>query len=85
MRQTRPITAFNASLPDLTDVCGEGDLVDGGVQVDDVRRSLEGVKVGRQPLQGTQNQTLCVNKIPLHPTHQILDDLSPSFSGAPDP
>lgn len=34
----------------LTDIGGEGDVADGGVQVDDIRRTLEAVKMSRQPL-----------------------------------
>lgn len=41
--------------PVLTDVCGEGDLVDGGIQVDDVWRRLQQVKLSRQPLQGDRH------------------------------
>lgn len=81
VRQARTTAALNVlrvsrKLLDLTDVCREGDFVDGGVQVDDVRRSLEGVEMSRQPLQGTQTRTLCVTfRIPfnLHPTRQLLD------------
>lgn len=39
---------------DPTNVCRERDLVDGGVQVDDIWRSFEGMQVSRQPLQETE-------------------------------
>lgn len=38
----------------LTDVCREGDLVDSRVQVDDVGRGFERVKVSCQPLEETE-------------------------------
>lgn len=38
----------------LTDVCGEGDLVDSRVQVDDVGWGFERVKVSSQPLEETE-------------------------------
>lgn len=55
----------------LTDVCREGDLVDGRVQVDDIWRSFKIVKVSRQPLEETHTLRL-QQRTTAHPRHRLL-------------